>query len=121
MTPENWVTLAVALVVASPGLLAWLRQRRKEKADTADVLTTAAGKIVISLQSTADRSEIRMAALETEIAKAEERIGKLEGDNRDLRATLRMCIIGIKKLHAQLVEHQIVPAWEPIEVVIPDG
>jgi hypothetical protein len=123
LLPFPWniiVPIAVALIAAAPGLSAFVKQRRRSKAETADILTTAAERLWKGM-------EIRITSLTTEVCSlrkesqqarsdlniALEKVEDLERKNRIQSEILDDCMRGIKALTAQLVNAGMSPAWTP--------
>jgi hypothetical protein len=47
---DSLIPIAIAVVAALPGILAYLAQRKKDEADTADVLTGTATALILPLR-----------------------------------------------------------------------
>jgi chromosome segregation ATPase len=130
MTYEDvkpWIPVIVALVVAFPGLLAYINQRRKMPAEEADLYTDAAKKLIDSLAGRLDTVTKRMDDVETllrtaraeveaaraELAKSQVRIADVEHAGVRLRLAITTALAGIKALTAQLKAANMTPCWTP--------
>lgn len=124
--PFPWsiiVPILVAIIAAAPGMAAFVKQRRRSKAETADVLTTAAERLWKGM-------EIRITSLTTEVCSlrkesqqarsdlnvALEKVEDLERKNRAQGEVLTTLVRGIKALTAQLVNAGMSPTWTPPDV-----
>lgn len=130
MTYEDvkpWIPVIVALVVALPGLLAYINQRRKMPAEEADIYTGAAKKLIDSLAGRLDTVTQRMDAVEVllrtarsevdaaraELAKSQLRIEDVERASIRLRLAISAALAGIKALTGQLKAASLTPCWTP--------
>jgi regulator of replication initiation timing len=82
--------IILALIAASmPGLIGWLVNRRKGKADASQVLvaaaTNATEKLLTPLTARVTQLEAERLKLKDELDKANERIDCLEHENSDLK------------------------------------
>lgn len=98
---EQWIPLiaavAVALVANGAGYLLLRSQRGTNRANAADKLTGAAGRMV-------ERWEARVQELETKVDELEKRVNILEGENHTLRQ-------GAKRLQGQVESLGQPPVW----------
>lgn len=137
MTYEDlkpWIPVAVALVAALPGLLAYVNQRRKLPAEEADIYTGAAKKLIDSLTGRLDTVTKRMDSLElvlasarleldaakSDVAKAKLRIEDVEHSNTRLRAAITHALAGIKALTKQIQSANLTPVWVPGDTIFTD-
>lgn len=123
--PFPWnvvVPIVVALIAAVPGALAFIKQRRRSKAETADILTTAAERLVKGMESRIKALMDRVKCLEQEVDAvradlrvALEKVADLESENRAQAEVVRVLLKGVKALTAQLVDAGMTPTWTPPE------
>jgi len=123
LLPFPWsiiVPILVAIIAAAPGMAAFVKQRRRSKAETADILTTAAERLVQGMAAriavlTADVILLQKGATQTrcDLNVALEKVEDLERKNRLQSEILETCMRGIKALTAQLVNAGMAPAWTP--------
>ena len=121
--PFPWsiiVPILVAIIAAAPGMAAFVKQRRRSKAETADVLTTAAERLwkgmetritSLTTEVCALRKDSQQARLDLNVAL--EKVEDLERKNRLQSEILETCMRGIKALTAQLVNAGMSPTWTP--------
>lgn len=130
MTYEDvkpWIPVIVAIVVALPGLLAYINQRRKMPAEQVDIYTGAAKKLIESLSSRLDTVTQRMDdaevllrtarvdvdAAKAELVKSKVRIEDVERASAILRVAITHALAGIKALTGQLKAANMTPCWVP--------
>ena len=123
LLPFPWsiiVPILVAIIAAAPGMAAFVKQRRRSKAETADILTTAAERLVQGMAAriavlTADVILLQKDATQTrcDLNVALEKVEDLERKNRLQSEILEACMRGIKALTAQLVNAGMAPVWTP--------
>lgn len=87
----NGETIVVALFAAGvPGFVAGYFTRRKSKADAADVITQAAGRVVTQLSTALDAAEATTDRLQDEMndlrTRVEKEVAELRAEIRRLRA-----------------------------------
>jgi chromosome segregation ATPase len=130
MTYEDvkpWIPVIVALVVALPGLLAYINQRRKMPAEQVDIYTGAAKKLIDSLAGRLDSVTKRMDDVEvllrtaraevdaakSELTKSQTRIEEVERASARLRVVVMQALAGIKALTGQIKAANMTPCWTP--------
>lgn len=126
--PFPWnviVPIAVALIAAGPGLAAFLKQRRQAKAETADILTAAAERLIKAMESRIYNLTAHIESLQRQVDQnradldlALEKVEVLERKNRAQAELLTTLLRGIKALTAQLVNAGMNPAWTPPDEVV---
>lgn len=131
---DNWLPVVLALVATIPGILAYLNQRVKVPAESADLVSGAAKKLLDSLSGRLDVVTERMDSLEVQLrkarddldiaeanlAKARTQLESVEQANVRLRSAAGLMLDGIRKLVAQLTAIGVAPAWHPSEALIAD-
>lgn len=134
MNDDTWLPVILAFVATVPGILAYLNQRKKAPAETTDIYTGAAKKLLDTLGERLDKVTARMEGLEASLAKArddldaaEEELAKtraelhsLDNANKRLRNAVGLMLDGIRLLTAQLTEKGVTPAWSPSPALIAD-
>jgi predicted RNase H-like nuclease (RuvC/YqgF family) len=132
MTEFNWeilVPIIIALIAAIPGILSLLKGRKKESADTANVLVGTSLELLIEIKKKAAKAESDIKKLkddlsqeiirhEAESAQQQEKIDSLQVQIDHLndqilkyKKTQNLLIRGIKILIKQLEENKIKPNW----------
>lgn len=100
---NEWMAIALAMVAATPGVLAYLGQRKRVKSEVEGAKTNNAIKVTKAVWRISEEYKERVKTLE-------EKIEKLEKD-------INRFLAGIKLLLKQLEDHEIEPAWSPDEEV----
>ena len=108
----NWqeilLPLGLALIAAVPGVLAWQRQSRRDKADAASTLTGSALEMVqaykAELAAVKAESEREMDRLRQRLQELEARVTKLELEKKEL-------ITGASLLTNQIYGLRSRPIW----------
>jgi chromosome segregation ATPase len=132
MSPENIVTLLIAIVGAVSGSLSYFSQRRKAAAEATDIGVGSLQKVIKVLNEQIESLKAQQVVVETalgkakndldaghamlrsareQIAVAEERMGFLS------RAATHL-IDGVGILTKQLRENNITPAWKPDPAIL---
>jgi hypothetical protein len=102
---DKWlVPILVAIIVGStPGILAWIRGRRKDsadtrktQADTASVLVDTSSDVVIILRAELDRAVVNIDRLTRQIVGMNERIVNFERERQQYEDTLRDFVLAIE-------------------------
>jgi outer membrane murein-binding lipoprotein Lpp len=134
MNPGDWIPVAVALAAAVPGILAYVGQRRKVRAEEADIYTGAARKLIESLTTRLEAVTGRMDKLEVDLRKARDDLDAADAELTKARVQLelmeksyarmtdavRVILDGVASLVAQLNALGIVPAWTPPPSLVAD-
>jgi len=134
MTIDGWIPVVVALVMSVPGLLAYLNTRRKASAETADLYTGAAKKLIDALEarlaSVTKRMDESDAALRTarseldsfkmDLARARAQAEHMATVQIRLRAAIAHLREGIVALSAQLEANGLTPSWKPDDRLFTD-
>lgn len=123
LLPFPWsviVPILVAIIAAAPGMIAFIKQRRRSKAETADILTTAAERLIRTMETRVATLTCRVTALQQEVDHvradlnlALEKVEEVERKNRAQAELVTVLLKGIKALTAQLVNAGITPGWTP--------
>jgi len=104
---DKWIVpILVAIIVGStPGVLAWLRGRRKDSADTsktnadtASVLVDTSSDVVIILRAELDRAILNIDKLTRQIVGMNERIVNFERERQKYEDTLADFVIAIESM-----------------------
>jgi outer membrane murein-binding lipoprotein Lpp len=134
MNLGDWIPVAVALAAAVPGILAYVGQRRKVRAEEADIYTGAARKLIESLTTRLEAVTGRMDKLEVDLRKARDDFDAADAELTKARVQLelmeksyarmtdavRVILDGVASLVAQLNALGIVPAWTPPPSLVAD-
>jgi hypothetical protein len=119
--------ILLAVIAASPGLVALLRGRRKEQADVAEAITRAAGELVEDYQKKLDRIEKKLED-QAELIRCQERKIEAQGDRlarqnikieeqagriRSLELERDEILTGVMMLCTQIHDLGHDPVWEP--------
>lgn len=119
--------IVLAVIAASPGLVALLRGRKKEKADVAEAITRAAGELVEDYQKKLERIEKKLEE-QAELIRCQERkidsqaeklarqgikIDEQSDRIRDLELERDSILEGVMMLCTQINELGHAPVWEP--------
>jgi flagellar motility protein MotE (MotC chaperone) len=123
LLPFPWnviVPIAVALIATAPGLIAFIKQRRRSKAETADILTTAAERLWkgMEIRITSLTTEVSVLRKESQQARSDlnmalEKVEDLERKSRAQTQLLTELLRGIKALTVQLIDAGMTPVWTP--------
>ena len=116
---EKWlVPILVAIIVGSaPGVLAWLRGRRKDsadtqktQADTASVLVDTSSDVVAILRAELDRAILNIDRLTRQIVGMNERIVNFERERQKYEDTLADFVIAIESMRnrSEMQEKEII-------------
>lgn len=123
MDINNLAPIIIAIVAALPGLFALNTQRRKSEADTADVISKAAGQAVKLAQDSMGDFQARIDALEYRVNEQDaviqlqkRRLDELHGEVETLRARIREYRRGIAILIRQIESSGDYPAYR-----LPEG
>ena len=103
---EYWVAIILALIAASPGVLAYLGQRKRLKSEAGKIKTNNVIRVTGEIWKISEEYKERVKLLE-------EKIEKLEKELEDTNKEMGGMRIGIARLLAQLIEHEVVPVWSP--------
>jgi hypothetical protein len=114
---EYWVVILVAVIAATPGVLAYLNQHKRLKAEVGKAKANGA----IRKGSTESSGAIRVAREVWKISEEykervkllEKKIEELEAELKDTTREVGDLHGGIVRLLAQLIEHNITPVWSP--------
>jgi len=120
----NWTELilpvVLAIIAASPGVVALFKGRRKEKADVAEAITRAAGELVEDYQQRLERLERIVEEQAITIdgqAKQIKRQSQTIGEQADRINTLELerdkILTGVLALCQQIHELGQDPVWRP--------
>lgn len=134
MNPGDWIPVVVAMAAAVPGILAYIGQRRKVRAEEADIYTGAARKLIESLTTRLEAVTGRMDKLEVDLRKARDDLDAADAELTKARVQLelmeksyarmtdavRVILDGVASLVAQLNALGIVPAWTPPPSLVAD-
>ena len=119
--------ILLAVIAASPGLVALLRGRKKEQADVAEAITRAAGELVEDYQKKLDRIEKKLED-QAELIRCQERKIEAQGDRlarqnikieeqagriRSLELERDEILTGVMMLCTQIHDLGHDPVWEP--------
>jgi hypothetical protein len=119
--------LALAVIAASPGLVALFRGRKKEQADVAEAITRAAGELVEDYQKKLERIEGKLED-QAELIRCQERKIDSQADRlarqgikidsqaariRDLELERDEVLTGVMMLCTQIHDLGHDPVWEP--------
>lgn len=143
MTWEFWAPIAVAVVMAVPGILSWFSGRNKDEAEATDKIADAAGKMV---ERQSKQFEAMEARCNNRIVVVEEKLQVIECENESLRdanerargrsrellAENKQIKLELEMLRAenhelwrgvmtaigQLNEAEMVPHWEPTAKIL---
>lgn len=119
--------ILLAIIAASPGLVALLRGRKKEQADVAEAITRAAGELIEDYQKKLERIEgkleeqaelIRCQAHQIEsqseqLARQDIKIEEQAKRIRDLELERDEILNGVMMLCTQIHDLGHAPVWEP--------
>jgi ATP/maltotriose-dependent transcriptional regulator MalT len=100
------ITIAVALIAASPGILAFWRQARKQKAEITQLITEAAGLMIEKLREEIKENEATILELKAQVKICTD-------ENVKLRRTVQLWMQGIGILIQQIADAKQVPLWLP--------
>lgn len=106
MSTENILTLIVALIAASPGILAFWKTTRRDKAEITKLVTEAASTMIDKLQT-----ELKEAEAELKLLKEEVRV--LRAENTELNERCKIWMRGISILIGQVHDCKQTPLWVP--------
>lgn len=134
MNLGDWVPVVVALAAAVPGILAYVGQRRKVRAEEADIYTGAARKLIESLTTRLEAVTGRMDKLEIDLRKARDDLDAAESEltrarlqlelmeksNARMTEAVKVIMDGVASLVAQLNALGIIPAWTPPPSLVAD-
>jgi outer membrane murein-binding lipoprotein Lpp len=134
MNLGDWIPVVVAMAAAVPGILAYIGQRRKVRAEEADIYTGAARKLIESLTTRLEAVTGRMDKLEVDLRKARDDLDAADAELTKARVQLelmeksyarmtdavRVILDGVASLVAQLNALGIVPAWTPPPSLVAD-
>jgi chromosome segregation ATPase len=104
---DKWIVpILVAIIVGStPGVLAWIRGRRKDSADTkktdadtASVLVDTSSDVVVILRAELDRAVVNIDRLTRQIVGMQERIVNFERERQKYEDTLADFVIAIESM-----------------------
>jgi chromosome segregation ATPase len=104
---DKWIVpIVVAIIVGStPGILAWIRGKRKDSADTrktdadtASVLVDTSSDVVIILRAELDRAILNIDKLSRQIVGMNERIVNFERERQKYEDTLADFVIAIESM-----------------------
>lgn len=84
--------LAGGIAGAIPGIIAWLLNRKKDKAETADTLVDISMKLI--------------APLEKKIKDLENKVILLENENKELRSDINRLVTRIRKYEPDFTLHK---------------
>lgn len=133
MSDFNWeviVPIIIALIAAIPGILSLWRGRKKENADTANVLVGTSLELLKEVKEKAEKAESDIVILKNNLAKEKEehkiesmnqqskienlqaQVNKLSDQIKKYKKTQDLLIKGIKILIKQLEENKIKPDWD---------
>lgn len=87
--PEWLIILLGGIIASSPGIYAIFANRRKIKAEAAQIVSDAAAGMVTRMQNRLDRVEKRLEKLETKNAMLEAKVQELKAELNNLRDVLR--------------------------------
>ncbi len=107
---EYWVAIILALIAASPGVFAFLNQRKRLKSEVGKTKTNNVIRVIGEIWEISEEYKGRVKLLE-------EKIEKLERELEDTNEEMGGMRIGIARLLAQLIEHDVVPVWSPVPEV----
>jgi cytochrome c556 len=96
---NEWMAIALAMVAATPGVLAYLGQRKRIKIEAGMAQSSGAIKVAREVWKISEEYKERVKTLEEKIKKLEEDIDRF--------------LAGIKLLLKQLEDHDIEPDWSP--------
>ncbi len=119
------LTFLAACLVALPGWFAFVRSKRKDKAEATDIITGAATKVIASLetrlanaQTTIDRLEKAIAEAHADLQRtrgdlntAQDELNQLRRENTTVEDRNRTLVQGVAALTGQLRSHEIEPNW----------
>lgn len=100
MNPGDWIPVAVALAAAVPGILAYVGQRRKVRAEEADIYTGAARKLIESLTTRLEAVTGRMDKLEVDLRKARDDLDAADAELTKARVQLEL----MEKSYARMTD-----------------
>ena len=107
----DWTHILVAVIAAIPGIIAYLSQRRKQsveiektEAETADVLTESAERVVKMQEVQLCKLEKKMLEISVETAKGQVRLAALELAIDTYKQQINDLVAIIEALVAQLKE-----------------
>ncbi len=106
MSTENIITLIVALVAALPGIFAFWRQTRREKAEITKLVTEAASTMIEKLKTELKETEDELRLLKTELA-------VVRAENTELKTVHILWLRGIEILVRQIKDSKQAPLWAP--------
>jgi hypothetical protein len=119
--------IVLAVIAASPGLVALFRGRKKEQADVAEAITRAAGELVEDYQKKLERIEKKLED-QAELIRCQERKIESQADKlarqgikideqaariRDLELERDEVLTGVMMLCTQIHDLGHDPVWEP--------
>ena len=107
---EYWVAIALALIAASPGVMAYLNQRKMLKSEIGNAKTNSVIRVTSEVWIISEEYKGRVKILE-------EKIERLEKELEDTNEEMGGLRIGITRLLAQLIKHEITPVWSPVSEV----
>ena len=102
---DKWIVpILVAIIIGStPGILAWIRGKRKDsadtqktQADTASVLVDTSSDVVGILRAELDRAILNIDKLTRQIVGMNERIANFERERQQYEDTLRDFVLAIE-------------------------
>ena len=105
----NWqeilLPLGLALIAAVPGVLAWQRQSRRDKADAASTLTGSALEMFRESRAEVATLKAQIAELEAEVDQLKTDVDRLLKENRELH-------YGVRVLSNQVTDEGRIPIWD---------
>lgn len=111
--------IIIALIASLPGLLTFIRQRQRERAEVTEVITEASVRLIEQMQSRIESMSRRLEVVEGELEKArvelksaETRLDMVEREKNDIEREWKRCRLGVEKLVAQVRSMGETPIYE---------
>jgi chromosome segregation ATPase len=108
----DWQVIApviVALIASLPGLLTFVRQRRRERAEVTEVITDASVRLIEQMQRRIESMSKRMEHVEGQLEKARielnsanARLDMVDQEKKDIEREWKNCKVGVESLVAQV-------------------